>query len=217
MSSRGARLDHASVFAASVGSASAVVGGAVRVTDDANDLERFLALVERHTPPLLKVTSALVGFADAEDAAQEAVVKAWQARTSLRDPEKLRPWLLRIAVNVCREWRRGRFGLHQRLQQALPDDSERALATLESDPGASDAAAGLDLRDAINALDHDLRLIVVLRYYGGMDATEIGTALAIPPATVRTRLRRALTVLRQRLRDSGPLPGLRQREGGTHV
>lgn len=217
MSSQEARLDHV-WFSAST--ASACVGGAVRVTDatdGANDLECFLALVEQHTPSLLKVTSALVGFADAEDAAQEAVVKAWQARTSLRDPAKLRPWLLRIAVNVCREWRRGRFGLHQRLQQALPGDSESALATLKSDPGASDAEAGLDLREAINALDHDLRLIVVLRYYGGMDATEIGAALGIPPATVRTRLRRALTVLRQRLRDSGPVPGVGRREGGTHV
>lgn len=219
MSSRGVELQHAQSYAFPGGArAAGLAGGARPVTGDEADLERFLALVERHTPALLKVTSALVGFADAEDAAQEAVLKAWRARAALRDPEKLRPWLLRIAVNICREWRRGRFGQLQRLQMALPEgDSEWPLATLDGDPGASDHAAGLDLRQAIAALDDDLRLIVVLRYYGGMDATEIGTALGIPPATIRTRLRRALGVLRERLRDSGSLPAVERREGGTHV
>lgn len=61
--------------------------GAAPITD----AETFLRLIERETPVLLKVTSALVGFADAEEAAQEAVMKARQARASLRDQAALRP------------------------------------------------------------------------------------------------------------------------------
>jgi len=92
-----------------------------------SDAETFLRLVQHETPVLLRVASALVGFADAEDAAQEAILKAWQAWATLRDTRALRPWLLRIAVNICREWRRGRFGRWQRVLQPLGDD----LATMQ--------------------------------------------------------------------------------------
>ncbi len=181
------------------------------------DAETFLRHIERETLVLLKVTSALVGFADAEDAAQEAVIKAWQARASLRDPQALRPWLLRIAVNVCRERRRGRLGRWQRLLQPLDEDLALLPAREDAQPGANAHANSLDLRAAINALDAGLRLVVILRYYGGLDATEIGAALNLPPPTVRTRLRRALTLLRQRLGDSEHLPTVSRREGDAHV
>ncbi len=217
MASRGTDLDLAHVDVFDVARGGAFVGGAAGVSGDATDLERFLALMERHTPALLKVTASMVGYADAEDAAQEAVLKAWRARTTLRDVEKLRPWLLQIAVNVCREWRRSGFGRRQHWQIAFPDDANRPLATIDTYPGASEHTAGMDVRQAINALDHDLRLVVVLRYYGGMNAAEIGVALSAPPATIRTRLRRALRLLRQRLRDWESLPAVERGEGGTHV
>lgn len=193
-----------------------------RVTARGADLpgrDTFLHLVEQQTPVLLKVTSALVGFADAEDAAQEAVLRAWQARASLRDPEALRPWLLRIAVNVCRGWHRGRFGRERRYEQPLASEAyDELLATLDADPGPGTLshAVALDLRAAINALDADLRLVVALRYYAGLDATAIGLLTGAPPATVRTRLRRALALLRERLRDSGHLPTTPATEGRPH-
>jgi RNA polymerase sigma-70 factor (ECF subfamily) len=81
----------------------------------------------------------------------------------------------------------------------MPEGDETALAVLDADPGGSDHTGALDLRQAINRLDADLRVVLVLRYYAGMDATEIGGVLGMPPATVRTRLRRALMTLRERL------------------
>jgi RNA polymerase sigma-70 factor, ECF subfamily len=166
------------------------------MTDD----EHFAALVPPLTPAMLRVAAALLGPADAEDAAQEAVTRAWQSWSTLRDPNAVRPWLLRITVNVCRQWHRGRFGTRRRLTEPLPEEEETpAFALLGADPGASDATAALDLRQAVNALPEDLRLVVVLRYYGGMDATEVGAALSMPPATVRTRLKRALAMLRDQL------------------
>ncbi|HLZ25183.1 MAG TPA: sigma-70 family RNA polymerase sigma factor [Ktedonobacterales bacterium] len=181
------------------------------------DRELFLALVERHTAVLLKATSALVGFTDAEDAAQEAVLRAWRKRETLRDPAAFRPWLLQIAVNVCREWQRGGYGKHLRANLPLTADHADLLGTLDADPGDSGFALALDLRQAINELAPELRMAVVLRYYAGMDASEIGAALGVPPPTIRTRLRRALTLLRERLRDSGHLPVTERNEGGTHV
>lgn len=167
------------------------------------DSKLFATLVPLHTDAMLRVAAALVGLADAEDAAQEATVRAWQAWETLRDVTSLRPWLLRITVNVCRQWRRGGFGRRTRLVAPLPEEHANLFAALDADPGENDHLGMLDLSQAINALDDDLRYVVVLRYYAGMDATAVGEALGIPPATVRTRLKRALAKLRPALATSG--------------
>jgi RNA polymerase sigma-70 factor (ECF subfamily) len=171
------------------------------------DAETFATLTPLHTRAMLRVAAALVGADDAEDATQEAIVRAWQAWADLRDLESLRPWLLRITVNVCRQWHRGSFGTRRRMMARLPEEGSDFPALLDEDPG--DRVAALDLRQAIYALNDDMRMAVVLRYYGGMDASEIGAALGVPATTVRTRLRRALLVLRHTLGDSGVTPALR--------
>ena len=190
----------------------------VQAVSNEPDCENFAALVPMHMTTMLRVAAALVGVADAEDAAQEALVRGWQAWSSLRDRSSMRAWLLRITVNVCRDWQRGRFGTRRRLVESLDLGSGvDPSALLGSDPGASDHAAALDLRQAVNGLDPDYRLVVVLRYYVGMDASEIGDALAIPAATVRTRLRRALALLREHLSASGETPPSANRNGETHA
>lgn len=178
----------------------------------ADDLAEFCALLDAQAATLTHVAAALVGMGDAEDAAQEAVVRAWRAWPDLRDRSSARSWLITITVNVCRDWLRGRFGSRRRLTESLDDRATglRLIAQLDADPDASDHAAALDVRHAIVSLDEDLRVIVALRYYVGMDSTTIGAALGMPPATVRTKLRRALSQLRARLgvapTDSHPTP-----------
>ena len=183
-----------------------------RPADESSD---FAAIVPLYATAILRVAAALVGPADAEDAAQEAIMRGWQAWPTLRDSGAARSWLLRITVNVCRDWQRGRFGTRRRLTEPLADDEAIPLALLGGDPGASDHANAMDLRGAIDTLDEALRLVVVLRYYSGMDATEVGAILGIPPATVRTRLRRALRMLRGRMSAANaPLPRTRSDELG---
>lgn len=183
--------------------------------------DAFAAQISQHVSAMVRVAAALVGVADAEDAVQEAILRGWQAWSSLRDQTSLRSWLLRITVNVCRDWQRGRFGSHRRRTAPLDDEASMEQLALigGDDPGASDHAAALDLRRAINTLDEDLRLVVALRYYAGMDATAAGVALGIPSATVRTRLRRALRLLREQLggaRIESP-DSIDPEEGGAHV
>jgi len=174
----------------------------------------FFALLSETTPTLLRLAAALVGPDDAEDAVQEAVMRAWRAWPSLRDPTAARPWLLRIVGNVCRDWRRGPFGARQRLHAPLDSVvDERGVsaiyggqapgAAINADVGGSAHVDALDVRRVVNTLDDELRVVVTLRYFVGMDATAIGAALDTPPATIRTRLRRALGVLRKRL-DTPP-------------
>ncbi|HET9111687.1 MAG TPA: RNA polymerase sigma factor [Ktedonobacterales bacterium] len=176
----------------------------------ADDLGEFSALIGAHAATLTHVAAALVGVSDAEDAAQEAIVRAWRAWPELRDRTAARAWLISITINVCRDWLRGRFGARRRLTESLTGDGDepRAIAQIDADPGASDHAAALDLRHAITTLDEDLRVIVALRYYSGLDSTTIGAALGLPAATVRTKLRRALGLLREQLSGyvSGPRP-----------
>ncbi len=191
----------------------------VQPVSNPTDGESFEALVSPHLTTMLRVAAALVGKSDAEDAAQEALVRGWQAWSSLRHSSAARAWLLRITVNVCRDWQRGRFGTRRRLVEPLSERGDAdPIAVLGSDPGASDHTAALDLRQAINSLPVDYRVVVVLRYYAGMDASDIGAALGIPSGTVRTRLRRALKLLRERLSASGDLPSFPQQEGSDiHV
>jgi len=186
------------------------------MSDDANCAD-FAALAPLHMATMLRVAAALVGVADAEDAAQEALARAWQAWPSLRDRSSVRAWLLRITVNVCHDWQRGRFGTRRRLVGSLDQGGDAdPIALLGGDPGASDHAAALDLRQAVNSLEPAYRLVVVLRYYVGLDASEIGGTLGVPATTVRTRLRRALALLREHLDASEELPPSARGKGETH-
>lgn len=177
--------------------------------------DRFAVLVTPHTGVMLRAAAALVGPGDAEDAVQEALLRAWRGWLALREEATVRAWLLRITANVCANWQAGHFGTHRRRTVSLdlsgstgflgestpfqhpqggPDDP-----FARSGPGTVGHASALDLRRAVARLDLDLRHVVALRFYAGMDATEIGAMLDLTPATVHTRLRRALLQLRERL------------------
>ncbi len=67
----------------------------------------FADIVPLYASAMLRVAAALVGPAEAEDAVQEASMRAWQSWPTLRNVDAVRPWLLRITLNVCRQWRRG--------------------------------------------------------------------------------------------------------------
>ncbi|MGH2502154.1 MAG: RNA polymerase sigma factor [Ktedonobacterales bacterium] len=144
--------------------------GGVSGARGADELAAFCALIDAHATTLTRVATALVGASDAEDAAQEAVVRAWRAWPELRDRAAARAWLISITVNVCRDWLRGRFGARLRLTESLSGagDESRAIAQLDADPGASDHAAALDLRHAITTLDDDLRVIAARAGAGGL-------------------------------------------------
>ncbi len=186
-------------------------GGAAPPGGEHADLDAQLAT---HKDVMVRVAAALVGPADAEDAAQEASVRAWRSWDELRNSEAVRSWLLRITVNVCHDWLRGRFGTRIRRTESL--DAGGDIATLDLDPGRMYHAAALDLRSAINRLEEPLRVAVVLRYYAGLDSAEIGAALGVPSATVRTRLRRALELLQDDLATDPHLRAISEHGSDSH-
>lgn len=185
-----------------------------------HERQLFVEVSATHAAAMMRVATALLGADEAEDAAQEALVRAWRAWPTLRNPETARAWLLRITVNVCREWRRGKRGRIHRLTQPLPEDASDVagldvLGLLDDDPGSSDHAGQMDLRQAVRQLPLDFRVVIALRYYAGLEPHEIAAALNVPGATVRTRQFRALAMLRGRLEDANvsiPIPHIREEE-----
>ena len=131
--------------------------------------------------------------AEAEDAAQEGFVKAWQALPRFRRGAPFRPWLLAIVTNEARN-RRRRAGR----QAAL------ALRALEPDTAGADEAAVARadherLLQLIAGMSEDDRLVIGYRYFLDLSEQETAEALAIPRGTVKSRTARALARLREQM------------------
>lgn len=145
--------------------------------DEREFSERAAALERR----LYRVCFALLRCdADCADAVQEALLKAWRALPWLRREEYFETWLTRIAINECRRilrMRRHALELDARLPAPEPPD--------------------VGLRDALMALDVQLRLPVVLHYVNGFDIAETARILHLPQGTVKSRLYRARARLRE--------------------
>ena len=127
----------------------------------------------------------------AHDAAQEAFFKAWRALDRLRPGDTERAWLFRIAVNACRDMRRGAWARHTS-RRALEEAPEPACEMVAQDAEPLRAVLALPQKD---------RQAVLLYYYQGFSQEEIARALGVPPATVRSRLLRARRKLKKALKE----------------
>jgi RNA polymerase sigma factor (sigma-70 family) len=135
---------------------------------------------------------------DAEDAAQEAFVKAFYALPRFRSGAPLRPWLLRIVANEARNRRRsaGRRA-HLALQAAGDAPSGEAAPSPEEAVLAGEEHGAL--LAAVNELREDDRLVIACRYFLELSEEETAAALRWRRGTVKSRLSRALGRLREQL------------------
>ena len=139
-------------------------------------------------------TRILGNRGDAEDAVNEAILRAWGSFDKLRDRGSFRPWLTRIVVNVCRNDLR-----HRRVLQVEPlGDDDR--------PAADSFEGGL-LRDgvarALDCLGAEQRIVVVLRYWNDLAVDEIARLLGVPSGTVKWRLYAANRRIKKELSRTG--------------
>jgi RNA polymerase sigma factor (sigma-70 family) len=135
----------------------------------------------------------LLDDAEAEDAVQEASVAAWRRRDSLRDPTRFDPWFDRILINQCRDQLRRR---RRTVNVAAPPVGFEPVA------GSPDTGTDADLGRALDALDADHRIVVLLRYWQDRTVDDIADRVGIPAGTVKSRLHHALRSMRASLEAS---------------
>jgi RNA polymerase sigma-70 factor (ECF subfamily) len=165
------------------------------------DAQAFGELVRANQEVAFRLAYVITGSAaEAEDAAQEAVLKAWRALPRFREGEPLRPWLLTIVANEARNRRRS-AGRRERL--ALRAAAAAAVAPGREEPLLDQG----ELAAALGRLRHDDRVVIGCRYLLALSEAETAAALGVARGTVKSRLSRALVRLRTALvegrRDDG--------------
>jgi RNA polymerase sigma-70 factor (ECF subfamily) len=130
----------------------------------------------------------------AHDAVQDAFIRAWRNLPALRDPDRFDAWLRRLVVNSCLDISR------RRRRRAIEVD----LSPLDAAAGgdiAGDVADREQLDQALRRLEPEWRAIVVMHYFLGMPLPDVAGALGIPLGTAKSRLHRALGLMRTTLAD----------------
>jgi RNA polymerase sigma factor (sigma-70 family) len=162
----------------------------------AGDDRAFGMLVARHQTVAFRTAYVICGqAADAEDATQDAFIKARAAMARFREGAAFRPWLLTIVANEARNRRRAAGRRHALAGRAAAAEDTRAPVPLPE----AEALAGDDRRElaaALRRLGPDHREVIVLRYILDLSEAECAAALNCRQGTVKSRLSRALTRLR---------------------
>jgi len=133
---------------------------------------------------------------DAEDAAQEAFVKAYYALSRFRSGASFRPWLLRIVANEASNRRKASGRRANLALRAAAADRPSGLAAPSPEVAALAAEQRQLLVDAVNALREDDRLVISYRYFSDLSEAEMAQVLGCAKGTVKSRLSRALGRLR---------------------
>jgi RNA polymerase sigma-70 factor (ECF subfamily) len=158
----------------------------------------FGELVTMHQEAAFRVAYLLTGHpADAEEAAQEGLVRAWAALGRFRDDAPFRPWLLAIVGNEARNRRRGRVrreGVAARMLSLVRPGHEEG-----PDLAVILAEARSEVRGALAGLAPGEQAVVACRYLLDLSEAETAAALGIPAGTVKSRLHRGLARLRAAL------------------
>ena len=158
----------------------------------AGDAASFSLLVEPLLDPAFRLAAVMLADrAAAEDAVQEASIKAWRKLRQLRgDESALRPWFLSIVANECRMARRQRWWSVIKLAETPSPAAESA----ELYGGAT-----TDVRRALLRLRPDDRLPLVLHFYLDLPLDEVARALVVSEAAAKSRIYRAAQRLRPEL------------------
>lgn len=168
------------------------LAGAVALAAAGNEAA-FTRIITAHHDDMTRVCFVICGDLDiADEAVQAAWPIVWRKLDSLRDPDRLRPWLVSIAANEARQ-------LMRRRRRRTVVELSVGDTTTGVDPAVR--VGDLDLANALARLDPDDRALLALRYVAGFDSTELARATGRSPSGTRARLARLLDRLRMELSD----------------
>jgi RNA polymerase sigma factor (sigma-70 family) len=163
------------------------------------DLRAYERIVERHQTIAFRTAWTFTGSrADAEEATQDAFVKAFRALGRFREGAPFRPWLLRIVANEARN-RLAASGRRRRLELRVAEERRPGGAVPSAEAALLDSERRTELLEALGRLGERHREVIVCRYLLGLSEAETAAALGVRRGTVKSRLSRALARMRVHL------------------
>jgi RNA polymerase sigma-70 factor, ECF subfamily len=169
------------------------VEGELATRGGADTADRFLRLADGELDRAYRLAGLILGDQhEAEDATQDALLRAWRAAASLRDPAGFQAWFDRILVNVCRD------RLRRRGKVRLVELDEAQSISAVRDPFRTFLDRDEVLR-AMASLDEDHRIVIVLHYWADLTLDAVAERVGWPVGTVKSRLHRGLATMRSRL------------------
>lgn len=144
---------------------------------------------------------------DAEDAVQDALIKAVRARTQFENKSSLYTWLVRITINTCHDMLRSKKRKNKRI---VAEDPDKNLEIHELHDKRENISKKIELSDmsarligTIEELDSTYKDVIVLRYFESMSHREISETLEISEGTIKSRLNTARKLLKDKLKKAG--------------
>ena len=166
----------------------------------AGDSERYTELVDKYRDRYARYAARMLGSPDAaEDAVQDAFVRAYDQLVQCQEPDKFAGWFFLILRNRC-------FAEQRRSKDRLPLEAAHAVAARErSDGGLENAERRRALQQALLELTPDQREVFVLKHVEELSYGEIAERLGTSVPSLKMRMHRAYDRLRELLRDGkGP-------------
>ena len=165
------------------------------------DIDAYEQLVTGYQSIAFRVAYLITrDAADAEDAAQEAFVRAYYSLGRFRDDAPFRPWLLTIVANQARNRRRS-AGRRLELSSRVAEVRASGDAAPSPEVAALEEERRRHLLSAMDGLREQERIAVALRYFVGLNEAEMADVMKCRPGTVKSRLSRALEKLRGSLEE----------------
>ncbi|HSV74513.1 MAG TPA: RNA polymerase sigma factor [Chthonomonadales bacterium] len=174
----------------------------------AGDADAFAALCDRHRGRLWRVVASVAHGKEADDLAQEAIIRAFRARAQYRGDAPFAGWLCRIAANVAHDYCRSAW--YRRVTDWFAAEAAPPGPCLGADEEALRNETRRRVRREVAALPEDLRTPLWLHYFEGFGISEIARLAGRPESTIRSRMQCGMKRLSSRLADwvdEAPRPG----------
>lgn len=164
--------------------------------------EAFYILVSENKNEIYKMAYLYTHQSDcASDIFQNTVYRAFKSIKKLKDPLLFNTWLMRITINCCRDFLKKKKQITDNELQGVEEDFDPIAAIEDEENVFESLCTKIDIQQAMEQLDISLRTVILLRFYKDLSLAQISEVLECPLSTVKTRLYRALTVLRDNLQD----------------
>lgn len=150
------------------------------------DKKAFMELIKHSEKSMYKVAKAIVfNEEDIKDVFQDTIIKAYESIEKLKEPGYFATWLIRILINNCND-------LIKRRKKVISLESVKEESYKEK-------LKDIDLYKAINELEEELKMVIIMFYFMDMAIKEIAKAQSIAEGTVKSRLNRARKKLEEKL------------------